>query len=68
LATADGISIAVRRQHLSIARGSLAELYTLLVVALELEYIDRKTLDTFTEEIVEVRRILQGLLNRLRDQ
>jgi hypothetical protein len=41
---------------------------TLLVVALELEYIDRNTLDTFTEEFVEVRRILQGLLNRLRDQ
>ena len=55
-------------QHLSIARGSLAEVDTLLVVAHQLEYIDRNTLDTVAEEIAEVRRMLHGLLNRLRDQ
>lgn len=54
--------------HLSIARGSLAEVDTLLVVAHELEYIDSNRLDTVTEEIAEVRRMLHGLLNRLRDQ
>jgi hypothetical protein len=37
-------------------------------VAKELEYIDRNTLDTVTEEIVELRRMLYGLLNRLRVQ
>jgi four helix bundle protein len=46
----------------------LAEVDTLLVVAQELEYIDRNTLDTFTEEIVEVRSMLHGLLNSLQDQ
>jgi four helix bundle protein len=55
-------------QHLSIARGSLAEVDTLLVVAHQLEYIDGNTIDTVIEELAEVRRMLHGLLNRLRDE
>lgn len=58
----------MRRQHLSIAKGCLGEVDTLLVVAHELEYIDGQTFDTVTEEIVEVCRIPHGLRHRMRDQ
>jgi hypothetical protein len=46
----------------------LAEVDTLLVVAHEPAYIDGQTLDIVTEEIAEVRRMLHGLLNRMREK
>jgi four helix bundle protein len=68
---ADGQARSHRKefiQHLSIAKGSFAEVDTQLVVAHELEYIDGQTLDIVTEEVVEVRRMLHGLLIRMREK
>ena len=52
-------------QHLSIARGSLAELHTLMLVAERLQYLTREELDTIEQVIVDVRMPLSGLMNRL---
>ncbi len=54
-------------QHLSIARGSLAELHTLLLVAERLQYLKREELATIEEAIVDVRMPLSGLINRLQN-
>ena len=52
-------------QHLSIARGSLAELNTLLVVAAELGYVDAGELTDLESQLNEIGRPLQGLISRL---
>ena len=54
-------------QHLAIARGSLAEVDTLLLVAVSLGYLREADLDPLTPSLVEVRRLLQGLMQRLRN-
>jgi four helix bundle protein len=53
-------------QHLSIAKGSLAELHTLLVVACKLGYIAPEGLAEMEDEIVQVSRPLHGLIRTLR--
>lgn len=54
-------------QHLSIARGSLAELHTLMLVAERLQYLTRAELDTIEQVIVDVRMPLSGLISRLQE-
>lgn len=53
-------------RYLSIARGSLAELETLLVLAERLEYLSTERLRVMEQAIANVRMPLAGLMNRLR--
>lgn len=53
-------------QFLSIARGSLAEVETLLIVTERLGYCRSNDLWKISRAISEVRRLLQGLINTLR--
>lgn len=52
--------------HLSIARGSLAELDTLLEIAKSLGYLAAEELVTVTDRVDHIRRMLHRLLNALR--
>lgn len=52
-------------QHLAIAKGSLAELHTLLVVAQKLGYQDEARLRQWEEHLSQVRRPLMGLMAKL---
>ena len=54
-------------QHLSIARGSLAELQTLLWVAEGLQYLTREQTSKAHQAIVDVRMPLAGLVKRLQE-
>jgi four helix bundle protein len=51
-------------QHLSIARGSLAELDTLLLAGQRLGYWPIN--DRIDSQLLEIRRLLQGLIRSLR--
>ena len=51
--------------HLGIARGSLAELDTLLQLAVRLSYLPETALAEFNRQNIEVRRLLRGLLRSL---
>lgn len=53
-------------QHLSIARGSTAEVWTLLMAAERLGYLEREQLRKLESILQEVRRLLSGLINRLK--
>ena len=53
-------------QHLSIARGSTAELWTLLMIAMRLGYIEPEALVKPQAVFQETRRLLSGLINRLK--
>jgi len=55
-------------QGLYIARGSLAELETLLIVAERLQYLSPERLAELKGAITEVRMPLQGLINRLQSR
>ncbi len=50
-------------QHLSVARGSLAELDTLLIVAERLGYLSEADLSRVEASIADVRRPLRALLD-----
>ncbi|MGE4073006.1 MAG: four helix bundle protein [Lysobacterales bacterium] len=52
-------------QHLNIAKGSLAELHTLLIVAQKLEYLSPNQLLLLEEQLSEVARPLNGLIGHL---
>lgn len=52
-------------QHLSIAKGSLAELHSLLTVAHRLGYLESTALDELETALSGVRRPLTGLLETL---
>ena len=52
-------------QHLSIAKGSLAELHTLLVVAQRLDYLDMDVLKNAERELGKVGRPLNGLIETI---
>lgn len=52
-------------QFLIIARGSLAEIETQLLIAQDLQYIPEKESIQFTNEIIEIGRILNGLIKSL---
>lgn len=54
-------------QHLSIAKGSLAELHTLLIVAQQVGYINGDRLREMEAALQLVGRPLAGLMTRLRD-
>ena len=51
--------------HLGIARGSLAELDTLLLLAVRLGYLAEADLTGIGGQIIEVRRLLRGLARSL---
>ena len=53
------------RQHLAIAKGSLAEVHTLLIVATRLGYITAEHLATLELEITELAKPLHGLMAKL---
>ncbi len=52
-------------QHLSIARGSSAELATLLDLAIRLGFLTQGEMTPLRERIFEVRRLTAGLMTRL---
>jgi four helix bundle protein len=52
-------------QYLSIARGSLAELQTLLILTLHLNYLREEQVNLADSLITDVRMLLFGLMRRL---
>lgn len=52
-------------RHLSVARGSLAELETLMTLAVRLEYLERERVLPTWEAMQEVGRMLTGLVKSL---
>ncbi len=54
--------------HLSVARGSLAELFTLILVAERLSYLSLQEKQALLEKIAHVRMLLSGLIKRLKDR
>jgi four helix bundle protein len=52
-------------QHLAIAKGSLAELDTLLIVAEKLGYLDAESLQRMQMDLGEIGRPLNGLMAKL---
>ena len=55
-------------QFVGIARGSLAELETLLVVAGRLGYLEDEPLNHLLVDVAEVGRMLTGLMQSLQDR
>ena len=55
-------------QYLSIARGSTAELWTLLIIAARLSYLTPKELAELEAILQETRRLLSGLINQLKSR
>ena len=53
------------RRHLSIARGSLMEVETLLQVAVRVDYLDRTQVKAAWARLQEVGRLLNGLIRSL---
>lgn len=53
------------RRHLTIAKGSLAEVDTLFVIAGELGYIQQDEITRMESKLRDLRMPLQGLINRL---
>jgi len=51
--------------HLSIARGSLAELHTLLLLALRLQYLKDQELSAIEQMLIDLRMPLYALISRL---
>lgn len=54
--------------HLSIAHGSLAELETLLIVAVNLRYLKPGGIQAIEQQSEEVGRLLRALMCRLRER
>ena len=52
-------------QHLSIAKGSLAEVHTLLIVAQRLGYLSLAQLEQVESLLSDIRRPLVGLMSSL---
>ena len=52
--------------HCSIAKGSLSEVETHLLLAHRLDYLDQIALDRLTRLTTEVARMLRGFMNHLR--
>ena len=52
-------------QHLSIAKGSLAELHTLLIIAERLSYLSPEQLASLEAKLSAIRKPLAGLIARL---
>jgi len=65
---AEGHARAYTREflhHLSIARGSLAEVLTLLLIAERLGYLDQAGLKALEQQVQHTRRLLWALMARL---
>ena len=65
---AEGYERNSRKEYvrfLKIAKGSCGELRTQLYIAKELELGERKQLDNFLLESVEISKMLQGLIGKL---
>jgi four helix bundle protein len=54
--------------HLSIARGSLAELETFLELAVQLRYCTLGDIESLTKSCEKISRMLSGLRNRLKER
>ena len=54
------------RRYLHIAMASAAETANHLLMARELDLIDARTFDDLTARISEIRRMLNGLMKRLK--
>lgn len=54
--------------HLNVARGSLAELETLLSLSLRLGFISDETHDNLLNQSTEITKMLHGLKAKLRDE
>ena len=52
-------------QFLKIARGSLAEVETQIIVAGDLQYVDVPTVEEISREIEEIGKMINGLINSL---
>jgi len=55
-------------RFLSIARGSLAEVETQLIIAQRLTYLDEAALTRLLEPADEISRMLSGLINKLEER
>ena len=53
-------------QFLHIAYGSCAEVYTQLVIAVELKYINKETFDRLSSQILEIEKMLNALIHKLK--
>ena len=53
---------------IGIARGSLAELETLLIIARRLDYVDESVHRALFDELLELGRMATGLLRSLQDR
>lgn len=52
-------------QFLKVARGSLAEVETQVIVSGDINYIDTKIVEEITKEIEEIGKMINGLINSL---
>jgi len=62
---AEGDELGTNRQsvrHLYIAKGSLAELQTLMIISKEIEYIDEKTMISFNHDCNIISSIMGKLI------
>ena len=55
-------------QYLSIARGSAAELDTLLLLGVNVGYLQATEVAPLESAIIDVRRLLQGLIQSIRNR
>lgn len=53
------------KHFLFITKGSAAELETQLLIANKLEYIDKDIFDKLKLDLIEIRKMLSGLMSRL---
>ena len=51
--------------HLNIAKGSLAELHTLIIIAEQIGYVSQNELETLESGIQGIARPLHGLISKL---
>ena len=54
-------------QFLQISLGSLAEVKTQLIIAFELDYINNENLEMLNQEIIEIQKLLKGLITYLKN-
>ena len=55
-------------QHLAIAKGSLAALHTLIIVAYKLNYLTREQMIEVEPQLSEIAKMLNGLMYSLKSQ
>lgn len=53
-------------QFLYIAYGSCAEIYTQLILAIELQYISQSVLDKIIADLIEIEKMLNSLIHKLK--